>query len=315
MSAFKDYYDILQVSREADQDEIRRSYRKLALEYHPDRNPTTQAHQRFLLIGEAYQVLIDPVQRGRYNLRYDKEKGLRKSPGNASQSYDMVRRKRMSRYNRTGYAQRVRYRGNSSGTARGYEGGAGYREYQEQRRRQQRSYSEAHAERILAEEHSAQMGFRVYARLMRTLAAAVLVLCLGMLGDKFSSVRTAEEAVTSKTDMPWGFTTPGVTKVKTALSTFAIKDDYAKYLEPGDRVSLVKSPLGKVPTQAYIFRDQWLGPLPVYATRYTGSFPLVWALVVVSLITLLVRRNPEFSAYLGTFSLLISIVVLGLVLV
>lgn len=65
----KNYYDILGLSKTAGEEQIRRSYRKLAMECHPDRNPNDpQAEERFKEIAEAYGVLTDPKKRREYDL-------------------------------------------------------------------------------------------------------------------------------------------------------------------------------------------------------------------------------------------------------
>jgi len=65
---YKDYYKILGVERSASADDVRKAYRKRAMQDHPDRNPgDRQAEERFKDLNEAYQVLNDPQKRARYD--------------------------------------------------------------------------------------------------------------------------------------------------------------------------------------------------------------------------------------------------------
>ena len=63
----RDYYDVLGVERNASDEEIKRSFRKLALQYHPDRNQDSDATEKFKEINEAYQILSDPQKRSAYD--------------------------------------------------------------------------------------------------------------------------------------------------------------------------------------------------------------------------------------------------------
>ncbi|WP_273425765.1 molecular chaperone DnaJ [Marinobacter sp.] len=66
--AKRDYYDILGISRDADEKEVKRAYRKLAMKYHPDRNPDdTDAENKFKEASEAYEILADDSKRAAYD--------------------------------------------------------------------------------------------------------------------------------------------------------------------------------------------------------------------------------------------------------
>ena len=68
MTTKRDYYEVLGVNRDADDDQLKSSYRKLALKYHPDRNSgNNEAEEKFKEASEAYEVLRDPQKRKIYD--------------------------------------------------------------------------------------------------------------------------------------------------------------------------------------------------------------------------------------------------------
>lgn len=67
MAAKRDYYDVLGVSKSASDAELKSAYRKMALQWHPDRNKSTEAEAKFKEINEAYQVLSDSQKKAQYD--------------------------------------------------------------------------------------------------------------------------------------------------------------------------------------------------------------------------------------------------------
>ena len=67
MAEKRDYYEVLGVQRIASKDEIKDAYRKLAMQFHPDRNKEAGAEEKFKEISEAYAVLSDDQKRSQYD--------------------------------------------------------------------------------------------------------------------------------------------------------------------------------------------------------------------------------------------------------
>lgn len=68
MTRKRDYYEVLGVERDTSEEDVKRAYRKLAVKFHPDKNPGDQAAEdRFKELGEAYEILIDPQKRAAYD--------------------------------------------------------------------------------------------------------------------------------------------------------------------------------------------------------------------------------------------------------
>src|SRR6516162_7828876 len=85
----RDYYEVLGINRDASPDDIKKSYRQMALKFHPDRNPgDDEAPKKFKEAAEAYEILSDPEKRQRYD-RYG-HAGLNGSAFHDSRSTDDI---------------------------------------------------------------------------------------------------------------------------------------------------------------------------------------------------------------------------------
>ncbi|MDB6079295.1 MAG: chaperone protein DnaJ, partial [Akkermansiaceae bacterium] len=68
MASKRDYYEVLGVARDASPDEVKKAYRKLAVKFHPDKNPGDhEAEEKFKELGEAYEALSDADKRAAYD--------------------------------------------------------------------------------------------------------------------------------------------------------------------------------------------------------------------------------------------------------
>lgn len=67
----KNYYKILNIQKSANNDEIKKAYRQAALFWHPDKNKSSNAQEKFIEVNEAYNILIDTSKRNVYNELYD----------------------------------------------------------------------------------------------------------------------------------------------------------------------------------------------------------------------------------------------------
>ncbi|NXJ50736.1 DNJB8 protein, partial [Spizaetus tyrannus] len=85
-----DYYKVLGLQKSASQDDVKKSYRKLALKWHPDKNPSNkvEAEKQFKAVAEAYEVLSDPQKRLLYDRSVKESRSPRSATGGHNGSFD-----------------------------------------------------------------------------------------------------------------------------------------------------------------------------------------------------------------------------------
>ncbi|UYV65670.1 DNAJB12 [Cordylochernes scorpioides] len=86
----KDYYEILGVSKDCDDTELKKQYKRLALQFHPDKNKAPGAAEAFKAIGNAFSVLSDPDKKKKYDM-YGSEESQRNHVHHHSENYDYSR--------------------------------------------------------------------------------------------------------------------------------------------------------------------------------------------------------------------------------
>lgn len=138
-----DYYDILGVSRDASQDEIKAAYRQKAMQYHPDRSDEDGAEEKFKEVNEAYNVLSDPETRKRYDRAGQAglggqfgQQGRRAGSG-AAMDFEAAFRQFMDEFEQTGQAQGGRQQGGLGGLGDLFFGQQARQRRQQGRQRQQ----------------------------------------------------------------------------------------------------------------------------------------------------------------------------------
>lgn len=310
---FIDYYDVLGVDSRAGLDEIKAAYRELALQYHPDSNPDDlDAHDQFILIGEAYRVLSDPLERKKFHHRYLTKSAPSIKPDISS--YDITRMKRAARYPRGRYGARIRYRGRSyPGPTKAAEKGKA--KSKGPRRPEaavaQDIFSDKYREEIRNSREEDALAYNWFSKVMLGFTCLALVFSIVLLLDYYLPVNKETGKVVSQNIIAWSFANPGIVRVNTLETKFTIGRSYANYLLEGKRVVIDKTYFGNVPVR--IETDYYGQPIRIdtWDSIYGGmSFFLVYVLLFLCLGTLYYHKYNVLVSYAGT-----SIIVLSMIMI
>lgn len=308
--SFTNYFSILGIDVSATEEELKQAYRDLAFEFHPDRNDSPEAHQKFLQVGEAYQVLSTPDLRKRYLNQYRAHfpgHEQEKLKAALQQRTEFNRMKRSERYRSGRYTQRVRYRGatSSRASATPWENRP-----KTAPRPASRTYSSASLESDI---ESTQVGFRIYSWLMSAIAIGLLLVCIGMWADKAMTADLGAEQVTSKRRSSQLFVAMNGMKIKTTRHSFLIHGEESKKLPKGREVTLMQSPYGRFLTHVKVTESGFEWKFAVLDGPYGVHFWMTYVIAFFSLLTLVLRKRHQGSAYVGTINILIALSMMSLI--
>ncbi|RMG21891.1 MAG: J domain-containing protein [Bacteroidetes bacterium] len=285
----KDYYKILGLTKKATEKEIKEAYRKLAKQYHPDTNPHPEAHEMFIDLKEAHDILSDADTRYLYNIRLTAYQNEQAAPL-APTSYQMARRKRASRYQRGHYQTR---------------------NYTRRKRYSHSSRQSEAARRQQALKRGAQIGFAYLAAFGKVVSALGFLLAAALLLDYMLASPQPPELVLSKSVQHSKFGQAGGVNYQTPHYHFQLPQSYGKYLYPGDGVELKATPVGKFVTKVFLHSPK-VGRIavPPIDGLYRSSLFLIIILLLASGAAFRKHMSNEIVSYLGLVNSLLMFFVI-----
>lgn len=294
---FKDYYQILEVSRDASQPEIKKSYRKLAKAHHPDSNLRMDEGDQFLLINEAYQTLSDSISRESYNTRYDKISQIRRTAKTRKQASANVYKEAYADPFRETYQETY-----SPPPQEEYVNEDDYsHNYSEP---SEREYSAPRAETYSrpAPKKSQSINYKKLTWLGRTIS----VLCLlfgGSIGADYFLAEASEVQTMIEARLTTGADDKLNCTIITDKSEFPIAYQKYGYLGKGDQLILYTTPIYKVMSAIQIVDGDNIWP---HTGIYNSFSVFLFLLILASVVGIFIKR-PEFVFRIGIANILLAI--------
>lgn len=298
---FQDYYLLMGLQQTATPSEIKTVYRELALKVHPDKNPSPEAHQQFLLLNEAYRILNNPDERNKYDIRYKHYYDPHKKSAGITERIEINRAKRASRYGRSMYSQRMRYRGSSSSGASSSRSKTRKSTYTSQ----QSTYNWEDEEIDALE-----LTYKKYASVAQVMALILLLFSAYSISDYFVRVVSDKIKVVETVipDSPKDPVKVIARKYYYQNYVFYTRLDSKHYFNPGTQVQLEKS---YFTGRLYKIRAHKEGRIYLIEPTqkfFDNQFILLIFVVAACLASLLLAKSAQNKLFLASMAFVISII-------
>ncbi|MEM6633492.1 MAG: DnaJ domain-containing protein [Bacteroidota bacterium] len=290
----KNYFEILEIPHDIDEEGVRKAYRVLAHKYHPDKNSDKGSHAKFMEIKEAYEFLMDPTKRKSHA---DALNGVSSTEA-LTMRYEQVRQKRASRYRRSTYERRFTYRGAHSPST------GEPSPFRKQNKEAQQSFEDSYSQYAAYYEKSlenAEKGYRFILWGFKALFIPAFLLCITLLLDLALAKEIPLEQIQAKHRLRGDFISTSQVRVITENHRFTLDRSYSEKFYKWQMISMWVTPIRKVVSEVLVKE-----PKVSYKIRTKESLGgfyrfQMWILILAVPFLFYERLGPKSRVHLGLF--------------
>lgn len=295
---FQDFYLLFGLQQTATQSEIKTAYRELALKLHPDKNPSPEAHKQFLLLNEAYRILNNPDERNKYDIRYKNYYDPHKKSAGISERIEINRAKRASRYGRSMYSQRMRYRGSNPGYSR------------PRSHRSKTSYTQRESTYNWDQPDSdeADPAQKKYTSLILMLVAALFLFATYNVSDYFFRTLSVKLAFVAQVPQASGDVKVFARRSYYNSHTFYVAPKDTVHFAMNTFVQLERSYFKGRLYQIRVHKKDEIILLEPTRAFYDYSFYLLILIMISGVVCVIVAKNPQRTMIWGSITFLLTII-------
>ncbi|MCI4667543.1 MAG: J domain-containing protein [Bacteroidia bacterium] len=305
MKGFLDYYKILGIERQASVDEIKQAYRGLALKYHPDKSQSELGRDRFLEITKAYEILKDEESRRKYNASYDRQFSASDNQKDYYATLQRVRSKRSSRYSRSSYTQRMRYRGTSSSATEGQP----FNFTQKRERKSYNSYSARYAEQAVADYENTLNAYRRVTFVLRIFIACFMGYCLFLLADRVLSTKGEPMEISQLLEMKDRKGYINGIKVVTEKGTVYCYNRYEYQLLKERYIRIARTPFRGIISGVYTGEGADEVEIEQKRNPFGIGFYSIWLVLIFGACCFIFKEDPEMNFKLCTATIVLALII------